>query len=426
MTTNPVSILCHHQASPTRAGLKACGFRGLLAPLQQLDQRLEQTIEVAQILKGTAFQDYLLSGVVPPQLPGEVVVSESSLARLQANFGLSSFEVSVVVMAIAPELDRRYERLYARLQGTGEQAGSRKPTVALALKLLCGSEDEKQIQLTRFLPGKPLSRLLQPLETPDDPAIYQDSPRTLQLDPAVSRYLLNQRSHMPALRLSPYSQLVWPSEAPKPLKKVIAGTEKPSTQPLPVQSLLQDLVARIKRKRASLPLSLSFVGKGQKPAAAAALALAAQVPLLSINLGELINTAKSDIAECVRRVKQILLQGQLWSAVLYLEDLADLPTPVPRFIHPALIEQLSSYLATYTGITIFTGHTPQVPQANGGKGIIAIPFSLPQCKSQHKSSQHQSQHSGAMLVEPTATEKALSEIDKFRRTLMRSSLEFGW
>src|SRR5689334_13787945 len=54
------------------------------------------------------------------------------LPRLAAAFDLNLFECDVVLLCLAPELDRKYERIYAYLQDD-VHAGS--PTVAFALAL---------------------------------------------------------------------------------------------------------------------------------------------------------------------------------------------------------------------------------------------------------------------------------------------------
>src|SRR5688500_1463722 len=54
------------------------------------------------------------------------------LAWLRDVFGLSGFDLDVLILAIAPEIDLRYERLYAYLQ---DDATRKRPTVDLALNL---------------------------------------------------------------------------------------------------------------------------------------------------------------------------------------------------------------------------------------------------------------------------------------------------
>ena len=46
----------------------------------------------------------------------EVAAISETLAWLVRTYGLTSFDVDVILLALAPELDQRYERLYAYLQ----------------------------------------------------------------------------------------------------------------------------------------------------------------------------------------------------------------------------------------------------------------------------------------------------------------------
>src|SRR6266545_3448125 len=50
----------------------------------------------------------------PPLL--EVIGADAPLARLARAYELSAFDLDVILIALAPELDLRYERLYAFLQ----------------------------------------------------------------------------------------------------------------------------------------------------------------------------------------------------------------------------------------------------------------------------------------------------------------------
>ena len=54
------------------------------------------------------------------------------LAWLAGAYGLSYFDLDVVLLALAPEVDLRYERVYAFLQ---DDVSRRRPTVDLALNL---------------------------------------------------------------------------------------------------------------------------------------------------------------------------------------------------------------------------------------------------------------------------------------------------
>lgn len=429
-------------------------LNGLIAPLQQLDRRLQQTIEVTQVLCGTSFQQYLLGSIVPAPAPAEVISAHSALGQLKTNFGLSNFEVSVVVMAIAPELDRRYERLYAKLQSTDQSTeqstGNRKPTLSLALSVLCNTEAEQQTQRERLRAGSPLKRLLQPLN--EQNITRQHSPKdrhpkdrhqdtleeqTLQLKTAVSRYLLNQRSLEPLKQLATYCHLSWPQHQPVPVNDRSSKHRQPA-QPLTDRikttheafsnsPVLSALISRIQQQEAPLPLSLQLYGQcRQKQQAAAHIAMATQAPLLRVNLTQLIHQENLNSEQSILAVEQVILQSQLWGAVLYLEDTNELPIPMPTFIHPGLIEKLSVQLAHYSGITIFAGNSPCMPTANGGKGILPIP--LADARAQQQQTQKQQTQKQQTQKQPstlTATQLALNEIEKFRLMLMQSSVEFG-
>jgi len=83
----------------------------------------------------------------PPGTPSFMAPSAASdtthlegLSWLRQWFHLSTFDLELIVIALAPELDLRYERLYAYLQN---DVTRRRPTVDLALNLLCDSAEER-------------------------------------------------------------------------------------------------------------------------------------------------------------------------------------------------------------------------------------------------------------------------------------------
>src|SRR5262249_24049238 len=57
-----------------------------------------------------------------------------ALVELARRFELTRFDTDVLLIALAPELDLRYERLYAYLQ---DDVTRRRPSIDLALHLLC-------------------------------------------------------------------------------------------------------------------------------------------------------------------------------------------------------------------------------------------------------------------------------------------------
>jgi len=76
-----------------------------------------------------------------------------ALPYLADRFGLSAAEVDLLLIALAPELEPRYETLYAYLQ---DDVTRHRPGVNLALNLISRSEREKLLVRRFFSPGAPL------------------------------------------------------------------------------------------------------------------------------------------------------------------------------------------------------------------------------------------------------------------------------
>jgi SpoVK/Ycf46/Vps4 family AAA+-type ATPase len=75
------------------------------------------------------------------------------LDRLQELFQLSAFDVDALLICLAPELDLKYEKIYAYLQ---DDVTKKRPTVDLALALLCPTFEAKLVARQRFTPTAPL------------------------------------------------------------------------------------------------------------------------------------------------------------------------------------------------------------------------------------------------------------------------------
>jgi hypothetical protein len=138
---------------------------------------------------------------------------EAPLSRLRQAFELDEFEQDALLLALAPEIDLRYERLYAYLQ---DDVTRRRPTVDLALNLLCGTVEEKIACRSYFTPDAPLLRQallrLAPDPTHVEPALLA---HFLRVDEQIVSCLLGQRSLDPRLAdrceyLHPETTLAFP------------------------------------------------------------------------------------------------------------------------------------------------------------------------------------------------------------------------
>ncbi|MEM9266305.1 MAG: hypothetical protein AAGA46_12340 [Cyanobacteria bacterium P01_F01_bin.13] len=109
------------------------------------------------------------------------------LPTMQTVLGLSLFEKKLVLMALAPEVQVRYGKLYHYLQTGTHCATGSLPTVELALRVLCRNDVERRRARTR-LSGKNSLLQRQILRRVDDAPTLLGS--QLQLAPEWVDYLL--------------------------------------------------------------------------------------------------------------------------------------------------------------------------------------------------------------------------------------------
>ncbi len=113
---------------------------------------------------------------------------ELRLQTLRRVFNLSEFEMGSVIICLALEVDRRFERLFAYLQ---DDVTSRYVSADLALNLLCVTLEEKLEQRERFASGSTLPQ--HHLLLPVDEGSQNTRPwlgRPLRMDERIVRFLL--------------------------------------------------------------------------------------------------------------------------------------------------------------------------------------------------------------------------------------------
>ena len=119
-------------------------------------------------------------------------------------FALSQFEVDILLLCLAPEVDLRYERLFGYLQ---DDITKKRPSVDLVLNLLCAELSEKLAARSRFLTTAPLLQY-QLVHLFDDPSVPQPPllSKYLRADLRIANYLLGSGSEQIDPRLLPYAQ----------------------------------------------------------------------------------------------------------------------------------------------------------------------------------------------------------------------------
>lgn len=129
------------------------------------------------------------------------------LPELARRFQLTRFEIDVLLICLAPELDLRYERLYAFLQ---DDIGKKRPSIDLVLNLLCHSFNEKvsarqQLSVSSTLLAHRLVHLFENSADQEPPLLSQ----YLKVDRRVVDYLLNIDELCETLR--PFATIVSPT-----------------------------------------------------------------------------------------------------------------------------------------------------------------------------------------------------------------------
>ena len=106
------------------------------------------------------------------------------LDRLGRLFGLDGFDLDLLVLAAAPDLDLRYERLYGYLQ---DDVTRRRPTLDLALSLLC-ADPAQRLARRRRLAALATAGLIRLGGEAEAPLLA----RPLRIDEAVLAHLLGE------------------------------------------------------------------------------------------------------------------------------------------------------------------------------------------------------------------------------------------
>jgi AAA+ superfamily predicted ATPase len=130
------------------------------------------------------------------------------MQRICAIFGLDEFERNVLLLAVAPELDLRYELLYSYLNN---DVTRKRPTCDLALRLFCPDAAERWTRRRHFAPDAPLFRhdLLEWLpENSDAPA--SSLARSFMAPLRVVDYLLETRAN--EARLASFTRDISPGQ----------------------------------------------------------------------------------------------------------------------------------------------------------------------------------------------------------------------
>lgn len=300
-------------------------FHGLLPAFRRLDQRLKRLLDAAHDSNEpeTDARPYPGLSISKSEVnrwldrePGESAfklkndvslreplfdLAENAnphLAWLAREYNLSSFDLDLILITLATELDSRYEKIFAYLQ---DDITCKRPSVDLALNLLCPSAVDRESRRAHFAADAPLikNNLLQIIPDPDHSR--SSLACQLKLEDGVINLLLGSRSL--DRRLTPFCQLIDP---------VITLADVPISTGL--KRALQTLVARARNES----LKLHFHGRcgTGKRQAAEALAAKTNSALLVVD----VEHAHSIAADFELTLKLVFREACFRNAILYLEN----------------------------------------------------------------------------------------------------------
>ncbi len=281
---------------------------------------------------------------------------ELRLERLQQLFQLDSFEIDVLLIGLAVEIDLRYERLYAYLQ---DDVNRKKPSVDLVLNLLTPSVECRLPRRRYFSPQAPLFRhgLLEFSPDPSQP----DPPllaKYLKVDHRIAEYLLGHDELDERLRL--YVEPVKPVEPAE----------------VRAETLVSDSQRRLSRFIQSVPPSARVVIHLQGPYGVGKQGIAEAVcreqglRLLVVELERLATQSGNSYEKTLTLINR---EARLQAAALYWPGFDTLGEP-----HQALISAWQRSLEDRPTLTFLAGETPWKPiAALRTAAFISVPLPRP-------------------------------------------------
>ncbi|MGB9939400.1 AAA family ATPase [Methanosarcina sp.] len=243
--------------------------------------------------------------------------------RLSELFGLDPFEIDILLIGLAPELDLKYEKLYAYLQN---DMNKKKPTVDLALAVLFPIIEEKIKARVYFSPSASLMKNqlihFSEGEINTDPSLIS---RSIKIDDRIVNFLLGFDDL--DLRIRNFSYTVKPD---KSFEDLILPAE--------LKSALINMAGWYSGNR--LPLKFLFCGPSGsgKKTAAEAICREAGINLLVVDSKFLLEGKSLEIANLIMR--EALLQN----SALYLQAFdVLLEDKEPKNFYEILVQAFKSF-----------------------------------------------------------------------------------
>jgi ATPase family associated with various cellular activities (AAA) len=297
-----LDLLLHREILCLRAtyALSLDEFRGLYISDEQVDHYINQAL--GQTQETPAVQELTERAETLRVANAARITAALPWHRLMTAFELSRVERDILLLALAPEIDLKYESLYAYLNN---DVTRKWPTCDLALRLFARSRAQRMSLRKYLLPQAPLFRhsLLQPIQhAPERPSWLAGG---FCITASLPHFLLGHACQSPAL--APFVEYRLPA--------TVWETVPVSAR---LRSELQRLVSLYQPRRADRPPPVLIfegrdgAGSGQ---AAEALCHALGVPLLSVDL----QAVRASPELLPKIVQELALQQRLLGTGVYLD-----------------------------------------------------------------------------------------------------------
>jgi SpoVK/Ycf46/Vps4 family AAA+-type ATPase len=194
-----ISLLINMHVRAARLGHEESGeFQGLFISEQEIDLLLSQSLgstRWASALEHSSLSEQKtalaalaknIAGFKAESIKRNIPLRLEKLARI---FHLSPFDIDVMLVCLAPELDLRFEKLYAYLH---DDVTRKRPSVDLVLNLLCYDFHGKLTARKRFNLESPLFKhfLLELVDEPSQPNSTMLN-KYLKVDKRIASFLLD-------------------------------------------------------------------------------------------------------------------------------------------------------------------------------------------------------------------------------------------
>jgi AAA+ superfamily predicted ATPase len=359
-----IDLLIQAQVQRARVAYQADNaFQGLHISEEEVEALLERPAGLPQWALGQ-WRDVNIHDAVD-RLAAKIGVREQEVSQaanrlrlldLAKLFELSPFDLDVVLICLAPELDPRYERFYAFLQ---DDVTRKCPSINLVLDLLCHSFEEKLACRERFLAPSPLvaHRLICLL---DDPSVHRPShlSRHLKIDRRIADYLLG--SDEPCLEPSGVMQL---AEVSTTFDELVVSSK--------IKERLVQVADALEDGEQAPFFCFDGPDSVAKRRAAEALCHRAGIPLLVVDAPRLAGASRQEVE---RTIGLIGREARLQDAAVYWNEVDALLAPGKAFEHGNLL----SALAHWQSPVLLAGQQSWRPVGvPRHRHVIRIEFAIP-------------------------------------------------